>query len=43
MGSNTSTIRKNIYLSKEEIDKLISKNSINILQAYKKYKNQKDF
>ena len=43
MGSNTSTLRKNIYLSKEEIDKLVSKNSINIIQAYKKYKNPEGY
>ena len=39
MGSNPSTLRKTIYLSKNEIDSLTSKNSINILQAYKKIKN----
>ena len=43
MGSNTSTLRKNIYLSKEEIDKLVSKNSINIIQAYKKNKNSEGY
>ena len=39
MGSNPSTLRKNLYLTKGEIDNLISKNSINIIQSYKKLKN----
>ena len=39
MGSNPSTLRKNLYLTKDEIDNLISKNSINIIQSYKKLKN----
>ena len=39
MGSNPSTLRKTIYLSKNEIDTLTSKNSLNIIQTYKKIKN----
>ena len=39
MGSNPSTLKKSQYLSKGEIDKIVSKNSINIVQSYKKLKN----
>ena len=39
MGSNPTTLRKYLYLSKEEIEKLTSKNSINIIQSFKKQKN----
>ena len=39
MGSNSSSLRKSLYLSKQEIDTLISKNSINIIQSFKKVKN----
>ena len=39
MGSNLTTLRKYLYLSKEEIEKLTSKNSINIIQSFKKQKN----
>ena len=39
MGSNPSTLRKNLYLTKDEIEKSVSKNSINIIQSYKKLKN----
>ena len=39
MGSNPSTLRKNLYLTRDEIEKSISKNSINIIQCYKKLKN----
>ena len=39
MGSTPTTLRKSIYLSKNEIDKLSAKNSINIIQSYKKLKN----
>ena len=39
MGSNSSSLRKSLYLKKEEIEKIVSKNKINIIQVYKKLKN----
>ena len=39
MGSNSSSLRKSLYLKKEEIDKIVSKNKMNIIQVYKKLKN----
>ena len=38
MGSNESSLRTKKYLSKEEIDNIISKN-VNLLQIFKKMKN----
>ena len=38
MGSNESSLRKKKYLTKEEIDSIISKN-VNFLPIFKKLKN----
>ena len=38
MGSGESSLRKKKYLSKEEIENIISKN-VNLLQIFKKMKN----